>query len=338
MLFSDLSILGLACEDAPLRVSSSELEERLRPTLSRLGLPSDILRSLTGIDARRFWSPGARPSEAATYAAARVLRETGLDPARVGVVISASVSRDCEEPATASFVHGNLGLSPRCRCFDLSNACLGFVDAISVAGALLQNGSIEAALVVAGENSGPHVDATVERLLSDGADVGTFKDHFASLTFGSGAVAALLGRTELARGRRRVTGLVSRSATEHGTLCQGRVGSVVTDLTGLLEAGLELAKRTFADAARELGWSPSALQHFFLHQVSATHTDRLVGTLELEDRKVHRIYPEFGNMGAASLPTTLIKAVESGKISEGDRIGLLGIGSGLNCAMLEIVW
>jgi 3-oxoacyl-[acyl-carrier-protein] synthase-3 len=34
----------------------------------------------------------------------------------------------------------------------------------------------------------------------------------------------------------------------------------------------------------------------------------------------------------------LAKAVELGKISRGDRVALLGIGSGLNCSMAEVVW
>jgi 3-oxoacyl-[acyl-carrier-protein] synthase-3 len=34
----------------------------------------------------------------------------------------------------------------------------------------------------------------------------------------------------------------------------------------------------------------------------------------------------------------LAKAVEMGKIKHGDRVALLGIGSGLNCLMAEIVW
>ena len=30
--------------------------------------------------------------------------------------------------------------------------------------------------------------------------------------------------------------------------------------------------------------------------------------------------------------------IEAGRIKKGDRVGLLGIGSGLNCSMAEIVW
>jgi 3-oxoacyl-[acyl-carrier-protein] synthase-3 len=60
--------------------------------------------------------------------------------------------------------------------------------------------------------------------------------------------------------------------------------------------------------------------------------------LGLDPGKIFRIYPELGNIGPAAVPIALVKAVEMGKIKRGDRIALLGIGSGLNCSMAEIVW
>ena len=35
---------------------------------------------------------------------------------------------------------------------------------------------------------------------------------------------------------------------------------------------------------------------------------------------------------------TLGLAVEAGRVKEGDRCALMGIGSGLSCAMMEVVW
>ena len=60
--------------------------------------------------------------------------------------------------------------------------------------------------------------------------------------------------------------------------------------------------------------------------------------LRLDPEKIYRIYPELGNIGPAAVPIALAKAVAKGKIKRGDRVALLGIGSGLNCSMAEIVW
>jgi 3-oxoacyl-[acyl-carrier-protein] synthase-3 len=106
----------------------------------------------------------------------------------------------------------------------------------------------------------------------------------------------------------------------------------------LLSEGLKLASKTFNAARIVLGWVATELDQFVIHQVSKVHTDSLVKLLGLDPDKVHAIYPEMGNIGPASVPIVLAKAAELGKINRGDRVALLGIGSGLNCAMAEVVW
>ena len=47
----------------------------------------------------------------------------------------------------------------------------------------------------------------------------------------------------------------------------------------------------------------------------------------------------FGALiGPASVPIVLSKLKEMGRLKKGQRIALLGIGSGLNCSMAEVVW
>ena len=43
-------------------------------------------------------------------------------------------------------------------------------------------------------------------------------------------------------------------------------------------------------------------------------------------------------MGAAALPLTTAIGIERGYVRPGDNVALLGIGSGLNCMMLGVVW
>ena len=47
---------------------------------------------------------------------------------------------------------------------------------------------------------------------------------------------------------------------------------------------------------------------------------------------------ELGNVGSVSLPASFSLAEEAGFIEHGQRVGLLGIGSGLNCRMLGVAW
>jgi 3-oxoacyl-[acyl-carrier-protein] synthase-3 len=38
------------------------------------------------------------------------------------------------------------------------------------------------------------------------------------------------------------------------------------------------------------------------------------------------------------VPIVLSKLRELGRLKKGDRVALLGVGSGLNCSMAEVVW
>ena len=165
-----------------------------------------------------------------------------------------------------------------------------------------------------------------------------FRAEFASLTLGSGAAAMIMCSSDLAPEGHRYLGSVTRSATEFNDLCRGHMHQMVTDTRTLLKEGLKLATTTFQAARVAMGWVASELDQFVIHQVSKVHTESLIKLLGLDPAKVHAIYPEMGNIGPASVPMVLAKAVELGKINRGDRVALLGIGSGLNCSMAEVIW
>lgn len=50
------------------------------------------------------------------------------------------------------------------------------------------------------------------------------------------------------------------------------------------------------------------------------------------------IFPEFGNIGPASIPVTMSRMKAAGRLVKGKRLVLCGIGSGLNCTVGEVVW
>jgi len=338
MKFDNLVIAGVQHVDAPERVSSAALQTELAGTLERLGLPHDLLESVAGIRERRFWPEGTEPSDAATLAARTLLEATELDPAKLGVLINTSVCRDYVEPSTACIVHGNLGLPTSCMNFDIGNACLAFMNGIEVAGNMIERGQIDYAMVVDGESSRFLTQQTVARLKRPETDARTFRDEFASLTTGSGSVAMLLARADLVPDGHRFCGSVSRAATEHNRLCTGQLERGLTDTKGLLLAGIGLSETTWSLAQEELGFSAADVDEYCLHQVSMRHAEQLASNLKIDLAKALLIVAEFGNIGPASVPIVLSKAVEAGRIERGDRVVLAGIGSGLNCTVGEVVW
>ena len=338
MKFNNVSIIGLAHVDAPHRITSTELEKQISPIIERINARPDIIQSLTGIVARRFWEPGRQPSEAATMAAEKAIMAAGIDRSQIGILVNTSVCRDYIEPSVACLVHGNLGLGPECMNFDVGNACLGFLNGLEIIGNMIERGQVDYGIVVDGEGSRFVVETTIQRLLASDCDAETFRANFATFTLGSGGAAMVMARSDLAPSGHRLLSGVSLAATQHKDLCRGQPDSMQTDASALLVAGLQLAGATFNKAKNDLGWRPEDLDQFILHQVSAVHTAKLIELLGLDDQKVFKTFPEYGNVGPAAIPITLSKALEANRIDKGDRVALMGIGSGLNCAMMEIQW
>jgi len=341
MKFEHVCIESLAVALPEEIWTSAHIEERLRPLYERLKLPEGRLELMTGIRERRMWPEGTRPSDASAAAGRAVLAKSQLKAEQVELFIHAAVSRDMLEPATASFAHRKIGLPATAQIFDVSNACLGFLNALTIAAGLIESGQIKCAMVASGENGRPLVDETLRMLVERPLTRNEIKPFFANLTIGSGAVAAVLCHRSLVQGSpHRLLGGIARAATQHSELCQGDTygaESLVmqTDSEQLLVAGVALARETWSDFTAEQG---SAFDRFICHQVGSTHRRKLYDTLGLDLAKDFSTFETLGNTGSVALPATLAAAIDAGAVRAGDRVGLLGIGSGLNCLMLALEW
>lgn len=344
MKFAHTCIESLAVALPDEVLTSAEIESRLRPLYERLRLPEGRLELMTGIRERRVWPAGTRPSDASAAAGRAVLAQSGLRAEQVELFIHSAVSRDMLEPATASFAHRKIGLPATTQIFDVSNACLGFLNSLTIAAGLIESGQIRCALVVAGENGRPLVDQTLRTLLERPLDRNGIKPYFANLTIGSGAVGAVVCHRDLVKGpAHRLVGGVARSATVHSELCQGDTHgteslAMQTDSEALLVAGLALAQETWREFGAITGWNAANTDRFICHQVGSTHRRKLYEALGLDLAKDFSTFETLGNTGSVALPATLAWAVAAGAIQPGSRVGLLGIGSGLNCLMLALEW
>jgi 3-oxoacyl-[acyl-carrier-protein] synthase-3 len=192
------------------------------------------------------------------------------------------------------------------------------------------------ALVVAGENSRPLLENTLSSLLAPGLDIKEFFKNFATLTLGSGGAAMILGDCSDNPRAPRLKNMVSLSDPGSNHLCRGSLSGMQTDAVGLLKAGVELAYKTFQEGRKSFGWSPGYFDLIICHQVSQVNTERFCQSLGLSWDRIYKTYPEYGNMGPVAVPFAFDMAMEEGLIGSGARVALVGIGSGLACAMMEI--
>ena len=329
-------------------VTSDEIEEQLAPLYERLGLPAGRLEMMTGIRERRFFDPGTLPGNISAQTAAKAIEAAQIDRKYLGVLIHGSVCRDQLEPATASSVHHAVRIPNSALVLDVSNACLGLLNGMMMLANMIELGQVRAGVVVGTEDGRDLLESTIDALLQD--DSLTRQDvklEFASLTIGAGSAAVVLCDDKLTKTGNRLLGGAFRTETNSHELCEGGVESqrhgddrprMQTDSVALLNAGIELASETWEDTKRNLSWQNSDVNKAFTHQVGRVHRKMLYERLGLDPQIDYSTLETLGNVGAAALPMAAAMGIEKGHLKSGDKVALLGIGSGLNALMFGIQW
>lgn len=342
MKFSKVAINGTSVVIPPEPVSSADIEQRLAPLYERLKLPEGRLEMMTGIRERHYWGEDILPSQASAQAGQLLLDQQRVNPMEIDLLVHCGVCRDRMEPATAAYVHGLLDLPSSCQILDISNACLGFVNAMVLAGGLIESGQIRHALLVSGENGRPLLENTIRTLLEEDLNRNAVKPYFANLTIGAGAAAMLVSHKDRAlEGSQHLLGGVVRTDSSANELCQGDAAQLggfemLTNAEALLDAGIALARTAWNDFERELNWNRATPDCYVCHQVGRTHQRRLFDSLKLDRDRDFTTYEYMGNVGSVALPFTFHKAVESRWIVPGTKTALMGIGSGLSSVILGV--
>jgi 3-oxoacyl-[acyl-carrier-protein] synthase-3 len=341
MHFRRVSIESLGYTLPEEVVTTAELERRLGPLYERLRLPEGRLELMTGIRERRFFPPGTRPSTISVQSAARAIAASGIDRRFFGALVHGSVCRDFLEPATACRVHHNLGLPPDAVIYDVSNACLGLLNGMVQVASMIELGQIRAGIVVGTECGRTLVENTIAQLNGDMTLTReTVKNSIASLTIGSASAAVVLCDEELSRTGNRLTTAIAHCDTSQHDLCQSRglETYMQTDSEELMRRGVAAGTETFARFLAAAGWEAEEINRTICHQVGVAHRKLLFESLQLDPAIDFGTVESLGNTGAVALPVTMAMGIEQGRLRAGDRVAMLGIGSGINCLMLAVEW
>jgi len=370
MKYNNAYLEAFGYELPPNVISTADLEARLQPVYEALHLPPGQLEYLTGIRERRWWNANFPLSQGATAAARKALAATNIRADEIDVLIYAGVCREQFEPATACKVAANLGISSDAAVYDLSNACLGVLNGIVDVANRIELGQCRAGLVVSCETAREINEIMIDQMLET-RSMDLFKQSLATLTGGSGAVAVLVTNEELSTDhRRRLLGGASKNAPEYHSLCRWGLESIMpaferllatdaghllhkgydlgmkhivtpfmsTDAGAVLKYGVDLGLRTWKTFLAKIGWSVDGLDKVICHQVGSGHREAILNAIGVPMEKEFSTFEYLGNIGTVSLPMTAAIAEERDFLKRGDRVGFLGIGSGLNCLMLGVEW
>ncbi|MBI4550044.1 MAG: ketoacyl-ACP synthase III [Candidatus Omnitrophica bacterium] len=294
------------------------------------------IRTRTGIRERRIVENGSATSDLALQAGREAVRNAGLKPTDIDLVIVATITPDMSFPSTACIVQNKLG-AHHAAAFDMAAACSGFPYALSVADGMIRGGAHRNILVIGAEVLSPFIDWT---------------DRSTCILFGDGAGAAVVSESSAkARGLLATYLGSDGSAAEilkipaGGSAMPPTQRTVAEKMHTVKMSGSELFKiavRTMGDAVQEVckraGWKLEDVDCLIPHQANLRIIQAVAERLETPMEKIFLNLEKYGNMSAASTAVALYEAAKSGAVRPGSNVILVAFGGGLTWAACAIKW
>jgi 3-oxoacyl-(acyl-carrier-protein) synthase III len=309
-------IAATASVEAGPAVSTAELVKRLTPAPD-----AAEIEARTGIATRHFAGTERTAAELSARALGAALDTAGLPATALRrLIFVSSVGGDVLIPATASLVGAALGLRGTCDCFDLNNACMGFLTAFDLAARSIATGLGPVGIVV-GELPSRYIHPGDPRpfLVVGDAVSAAVLDRGRP---GEGILASALGNDGPAGGDVTLAqpGLTGRAETVRFAATNER----------MREHAIAAVRRSMDAVLGEAGVALDEIEWFVLHQPNGVLFEAMIDALGLDPERTVRIAHEVGSVGAASLPLGLDRLLRTRPVGRGDRILFLGVGAGLS--------
>jgi 3-oxoacyl-[acyl-carrier-protein] synthase-3 len=285
----------------------------------------------TGIRERRIAADGEVTSDLALHAARAALKDAGLEPGDIDLIVLATSTPDNTFPATAVTVQAGLGITHG-AAFDLQAVCSGFVFAMATADNYLKAGSFRRALVIGAETFSRILDWTDRTtcvLFGDGAGAVVLEAVPASEAEGAGILTTHLRSDGRHKNKLYVDGGVSSTRSVGFLRMEGR--EVFRHAVGMITDVIE-------DAFTATGVNAQSLDWFVPHQANRRIIDASATKFGIAQEKVVMTVDRHGNTSAASIPLALAVAVADGRIKRGDVVLLEAMGGGFTWGSALLRW
>lgn len=302
--------------------------------LSQLMDTSDEwIQKRTGIKERRFVEEPVTTSDLATEAAKRTLGR--LEDKSIDAIIAATLSPDFDFPGIGVLIQDKLGL-PEIPAFDIRNQCSGFLYALEMAKALVQNETYSSILVAGAEVHSTGIDLTTR-----GRDI--------AVLFGDGAGTCVVRREDH---RNTIPALKILHSELHSDGAHARelwcqhVGSahfptrVTADLVEEAKVFPQMnGRKVFEHAVKRMCQvstsvlqkakaSPADIRLIVPHQANLRINSMVAAQLGIPDERVFNTIEQYGNTTAATIPIGFSHVFDEVQLKNGDLILSCAFGSG----------
>ena len=310
-----IELAGTSAITPGRRVTTAEIVAELFPDRD----PAKIIRK-TGIDTRWFADKNDTAADLGTRAIREALDDAGMQAEELErIILVTSGVGDLAFPATANLICAGLGLQGSCDCFDINNACLGFLSAFDLAARSVATGG------------GPVGIAVVELATR----CMTPADTRPYLVFGDAVAGAVVRRAEsggMLGSWLRNDGVAFGNVRLDNPVITGKPESIsFTATSDTIAEEAVSAIRTSAEAVLEqqdIGFED--IEWILPHQPNGALFQLIVDTLGIPHEKIVPVVNEIGSSGAAAIPFSLARLYQLHEVKAGDRILMVGVGGGIS--------
>lgn len=318
--------------------------------------PEDEVRKVVdkvGVAERRFVDANTCSSDLCFAAAEKLIADNNINRNEIDLLVFLSQTPDYRMPATSILLQNRLGLSMSTMAFDISLGCSGFISALNVIYAMMQNSGFRKALLLNGETR---------------SKVYSRKDRREAFIFGDAGVAALIERDEKfgeshfsinsdgSRGEliiipgggyrhmSSVETLVEKVVDEYGNIRndeQGHMNGADVFNFVIVEVPKDI-KRLFAATGEDI----QTMDYYVFHQANAFINKYIAKKMKLDSNKIPWTIQKYGNTSSVSVPLTIVSELK-GQMAGKKKLMLSAFGVGMawasaiipfyNCKISDIV-
>jgi 3-oxoacyl-[acyl-carrier-protein] synthase-3 len=294
-------------------------------------MDASALYRAAGVMTRRIAGQDEAPSDMAYRAGKKLLARQDAARNRIGALIFCSHIPDSRSPVTAALLHGRLQLPATCLSIDAPSGCAGFTNALLLANSIIVAGQASHVLILTAETTSKTIPEN---------------DHVLMSIFGDGAAAALIAGTV-----NKGIGVFSTGTDSSGARSLSVVGGGARDPLAFLPFGqlqmngadllrfaLKRVPRLLEDILVANHLKQDDVDLFIFHQASAFMLSALKKKCSIADERFLICLEDVGNTVSSTIPITLARAKEAGRIRPGMRLMLLGFGVGYAWSGTVITW
>lgn len=323
-----VGITGIAYAVPPRVLTNHDLERMVDTS-------DEWIRTRTGIVERHIADPEVATSDLALAAARPALARAGMRPDELDLVIVATATPDMQFPATACIVQDGLGAT-RAGAFDLQAGCSGFVYGVSLASQAIATGACANALVVGAEVLSRVVDWSDRStciIAGDGAGAGVLQP----VEEGRGVLSGVLRADGSGGDFLKLPAGGSRMPTTLDTVKQG-LHYARMDGNEIFRFAVRVVEEVAVECLERAGLTIADVDLIVPHQANIRIIEACAQRMGIALQKWVCNIDRYGNTSAASIPIALAESVESGRLTQGQVVLLVGFGAGLTYAATAIRW